>query len=278
MILLSSFLYKVPLPLIVFILFGSIFAFYLLGVKIGNYNKQHNPDAKAEGIGPLEGALLGLLALLLSFTFGLSSSRYDARRAMIVQESNDIGTVILRSDLYPDTIRTLFRIDLQEYVEARIAYYDASDDATINQSLLKATKISDQVWNRATALAKKSPDFVRDNQMIPAINAMQDIVTSRDASRLATVPGQVIYLLVCLTLLGSFIIGYGKKEKKNDWIILTLYSLMTVMTIYTILDLDRPRRGMIQTATPHEKMNELRNYFSMNTIMNLTSDIQYSPV
>ena len=132
MMILSTFLYRIPLSLIVLILFISILVFYFFGAKLGQYKKLHNPDAKAEGIGPLEGALLGLLSLLLSFTFGMSASRYDARRALIVKEANHIGTVILRSDMYADSIRTQFRKDLQEYVEARIAYYDAASDKAID--------------------------------------------------------------------------------------------------------------------------------------------------
>lgn len=261
MILLSTFLYSLPLLLIFFILIFCIFLFYLLGVKTGNYKKLHNPGAKAEGIGPLEGALLGLLSLLLSFTFSQSASRYDSRRTLIVQESNDIGTVILRADMYADTIRVQFRKDLEDYVETRIAYYDTRNENEINHALANAEKISGRIWARATELSRKAPDLVRDNQMIPAINQMIDIVTNRETARLATVPGLIIYLLILLTLLGSFIIGYGKKETKNDWIILTLYALMTVMTICTILDLDQPRRGFIQTSSPHEKINELRNHF-----------------
>lgn len=261
MLLLNSFLYKAPLILIVFTLLLSILLFYYLGVKIGTHKKLHNPEAKAEGIGPLEGALLGLLSLLLSFTFGQSASRFDARRTLIVQESNDIGTVILRSDMYEDTIRNQFRKDLQEYVEARIAYYEELDDNIIDQLRSNAEIISGRIWDRAMTASKKTPDFVRDNQMVPAINAMIDIVGSRDASRLATVPDLIVYLLIILTILGSFIVGYSKKEKKHDWIIIALYALMTVLTIYTILDLDRPRRGNIQTTVAYEKINELRNYF-----------------
>ena len=262
MIPLSAFLYNTSLPVIGLVLLVSIFLFYFLGTVAGNYKKLHNPEGKAEGIGPLEGALLGLLSLLLSFTFGISASRYDARRALIVQEANDIGTVILRSDMYPDTIRAQFRKDLQEYVEIRIAYYQTDDDAAISQALSNAEKISGHIWKKVIEVSKTSPDFVRDNQMIPAVNAMMDIVTSRDAGRLARVPGLIIFLLMSLTVLGSFIVGYSKKTKKNDWIILTLYSLMTILTICTILDLDRSRSGAIQTDTPHQKINALRNFFN----------------
>jgi hypothetical protein len=59
----------------------------------------------------------------------------------------------------------------------------------------------------------------------------------------------------------SFIIGYSKKEKKNDWVVLSIYSLMTVITIFIIIDLDRPRRGVIKTNTAHQKIDNLRELF-----------------
>lgn len=261
MLLLNISLYQIPLSLIVPVLFAGILFTYYIGVKIARYINRKNPDAKADGIGPMEGALLGLLSLLLSFTFSMSASRYDARRAFIVQEANDIGTVILRADLYADSVRIQFRNDLHDYVETRISYYDATDEKTSDRLRSDAEKISSRIWARAVAVKKQNPDVVRDGQMIPAIGTMMDIVSSRDAARLATVPGLIIYLLIILTLLGSFIVGYGKKEKKHDWIIISLYASMTVLTLFTILDLDRPRSGIIRTLVPHQKIDELRNYF-----------------
>ena len=139
--LLNNLLYSFHSGELVIVLFICILLFNLIGAKVSNYIKKHNPDAKTVGTGPLENALLGLLALLLSFTFGLSSSRFDARRSLIVQESNNIGTVILRCDLYPDSIRTELRNDLQKYVEARITYYNTTDEKEINKSCSNAEKI-----------------------------------------------------------------------------------------------------------------------------------------
>lgn len=254
-------MYAAPLSAIVTVLLLSVILFYVGGVRIAHYQMVRSPESKSDGIGPLEGALLGLLALLLSFTFGMAGSRYDARRALIVQESNDIGTVILRADLYPEPIRTQLKRDLQDYVEKRIFYFEASESDAIDQARLEAEKISKKLRNEIIFQSKESPNIVRDNQMISALNALIDIVNSRDAARLAVVPSSITFLLIALTLLGSFIVGYSKKTKKHDWIIVSLYSAMTVMTIYTILDLDRPRRGFIQTRGPHEKIKELRTYF-----------------
>jgi hypothetical protein len=261
MFYLDSILNNTPTFIVAFALFIGIFIFYLAGVRLGNYQKKYNPDAKAEGVGPLEGALLGLLALLLSFTFSMSASRYDTRRSLLIKEANDIGTVVLRSDMYPDSIHREFKKDLQQYIETRIAYYNAgSDEIRISKTLTDATIISDRMWQRAARLSLESTTLPH-SLMIPALNDMIDVVTSRDAERLARVPDPIFWLLIILTLLGSLIIGYSKKEKKNDWIVLSIYSLMTVITIYTIMDLDRPRQGIIKTDAAHEKIIELKNLF-----------------
>jgi hypothetical protein len=93
---------------------GMIFImliFFYAGFRVRKFfiNKHKKFDGKS--FGAAEGPLLGLLALLLSFTFSMSSSKHDYRLKIIVEEANDIGTAILRADLYPDSIRKAFRHD-----------------------------------------------------------------------------------------------------------------------------------------------------------------------
>jgi hypothetical protein len=255
-------MYSIPALAISGVIFTCIILFYLTGVWVGRVQRKNNPDAKAEGVGPFEGALLGLLALLLSFTFNMSASRYDTRRGLLIQEANAISTVLSYTDLYPDSIRREFRKDLQQYFETRILYRSAGiDEVKIGVALRDARKISDQIWQRAARLSKENPIVSSYNLMLSAINDMISVVTSRDAARLARVPEPIIWLLIILTFLGSLIIGYSKKEKKNDWVVLSIYSLMTVITIFIIIDLDRPRRGVIKTSTAHQKIDNLRDLF-----------------
>ena len=261
MILLGSFIHTSPLWLITVLLLTSIVVFYLLGSKTGKFVKEKHPAMKADGVGPLEGALLGLLSLLLAFTFSQSASRYDTRRTLIIQEANSIGTVIQYSDMYPDSMNRLLKTDLEQYVDVRISYYGVVDDHKIDKLLSEAVKISNRICKRVQFALNNQPNIVRDNQMVPAVSAMIDFISTRDASRLAKVPNLIYYLLIILTVLGSFIVGYSKKEHKNDWIILLLYSAMTTMTIFAILDLDRPTTGIIQTSVTHKKMNALRSNF-----------------
>lgn len=262
MVFFNSILYNTSSVLICIVLLGTIYIFYLAGTALGAYRRKKDPAAKMDGVGALDGALMGLLALLLSFTFSMSASRFDERRAAIIHEANTIGTAILRADLYPDSIRNEFRKDFKQYVEARIAYFDAgNDEQKIDQSLAETNIISGRLWKRATTLSVQSGTVMPHSQSVPALNDMIDAVTTREAARIATVPDLIIWLLIILTVLVSMIIGYNKKEQKNDWILLSIYSLMTVITIFTILDLDRPSRGIIKTAIQNHKIIELRNMF-----------------
>ena len=259
---LNSILYNTPSPVICIVLLIAIYFFYLIGTRLGSYQKIKNPESKSEGAGLLGGSLMGLLALLLSFTFSMSASRFDDRRATIIHEANTIGTAVLRADLYPDSIRNEFRKDFKSYVESRISYYDAgNDEIKISAALKEATKISERIWQRASLLSIRSSSVMPHSQVIPALNDMIDAVTTRDAARFFRVPDPIMWLLIILTILESLIIGYAKKEKRNDWIILILYSVMTVFTIFTIMDLDRPRTGIIKTETANQKIIELREMF-----------------
>lgn len=263
MIVLNSFLYNTSSFLICIVLLIAIIIFYMFGTRLADIQRRLSPGSKADGIGALEGSLMGLLALLLSFTFSMSASRYDSRRSTIIQEANAIGTATLRADMYPDSARIEFRKDFRSYLEARIAYFDAGNDQSrISQSIKDANIISARIWQRATLLSRQSTTTIPHSLMIPALNDMLDAATSRDAARLARVPDPIMWLLIILTILESMVIGYSKKEKKNDWIILSLYSLMTVVTIFTIMDLDRPRRGIIRTENANQKMVELREMFN----------------
>src|SRR5580765_6738307 len=142
-----------------------------LGFKFKNRHIRKFPGTEHVGIGPTEGSLLGLTALLLSFTFGMSASKFETRRQFIVSEANEIGTTILRCDLYPDSIRNLLRKDLKNYLETRIDYFRAKDDDTrIENSLIRADSISKIVWNTVATLSHDSKNMVASQQMVPSVN------------------------------------------------------------------------------------------------------------
>lgn len=252
-----------PAFVIVLILFFIMTGMTFCGHLFALARAKKNPDIVSEGIGSLEGALLGLVALMLAFTFSMSASRYDERRAIVVEEANAISTAVLRADLYPDSIREAFRNDFKEYIQVRIAYHESPPDKDNLVNMVKSgNALSDQLWKRATALSKEPTHYAATMQMIPALNAMIDIVTVRLNAGMAKVPQSILWLLFLLCIVSSFVVGYGKMSKRIDWIVVTGFSLMISLTIYLILDLDRPRRGLITMDSANERMIELRDMFT----------------
>ena len=258
----SSILYQISPRLIALLLFAGIITFYFIGLGISKYKTKRYPGFEPSGMGPFEGAMLGLLWLLLAFTFNKSASYYDSRRELIIHETNSIGTALLRCDMYPDSLRQAFRSDFKEYIDERIRYYEAgTNEKRIHASLQKANIISERIWNRAATIAQDEGVATKSMQTIPALNDMIDVVTTREEARNILVPSSILGLLFILCLAGSFIVGYASKHQKADWIVLICYSMMTVMTIYIILDLAQPRYGMINNDLTHDYMYELFNNF-----------------
>jgi flagellar biosynthesis regulator FlaF len=213
-------------------------------------------------INPIEGSLLGLLALLLAFTFGMSASRYETRRAVMLSEANNIGTVILRCDLYPDSTRNKLRTYLKEYVEARIAYFQAGTDDTKETNAIQATEKWDgKIWSTVAEASKVKDNLVASNQMVPALNAMIDIVTTRNAEKNATVPDSILWLLFLLCIISSFILGFQKSTSRNPYIISIVFALMVCACIQVIIDLDRPRQGFINMQGTNQYIVDLRKLF-----------------
>jgi hypothetical protein len=246
---------------IVIILFFLILISYWLGHSLRSQVLLKNPNKAQEDLGTINGTLLGLLGLLLAFTFSMSSSRFDTRRKVVIEEANDIGTVILRTDFFPDSVRQALRAHLKEYVEERIGYFEAGIDLDkVREHAAKSNKISTKVWSIVTEYARKDPTTTRTSELVPALNAMIDITTTRQAALDATIPDSILYFLFILCFCSAFLLGYDNKFS-IDWIILLGFAIMLSMTVYTIIDLDRPRTGLIDTSGPNKKMIELREMF-----------------
>lgn len=250
-----------PAVVISLILFVGMLLMTFLGQYVAVVRAKRRKDlAEDHTIGTMEGSLLGLCALFLAFTFNMSGTRYDERRLVIVEEANAIGTAILRADLYPDSIRQEFRKDFKQYVELRIAYYNTRlGGEEFIKVLNESNEVSARIWKRATAYSGDPKLLVASLEMIPALNSMIDLVTSRYFASASKVPQAVFDLLCVLCLVASFVVGYG--SNRLDWVIAAGFSLMMTLAIYMIVDLDRPRRGLINMDLSHEQIVNLLNMF-----------------
>ena len=169
----------------------------------------------------------------------------------------------MQADLFPDSQRSVMRDYFSEYTEARIAQYNAKNDAVKNKAALDQSGLYlNKLWKIAVAAAKNEDAVARNrgNIMMASLNTMGDAVTTRRASRQSTVPDSILILLFLLCFASSFIAGYGNK-KKPDWMVVAGFVLMIALTVFSILDLDRPHRGLISLDSAEQNYLDLRALF-----------------
>ena len=175
-----------------------------------------NPDATVGGTA-MEGAVFALLGLLLAFTFLGAASRFDDRRKLIIEEANAIGTAYLRLDLLPATAQPELRDAFRRYVDQRWAAYRALPDlAAARVALERANEMQQQIWTKSVAASAASgghPDSAK--LLLPALNEMIDITTTRTMAGQMHPPPVVFGLLVALMLLSALLAGYAMAASKT---------------------------------------------------------------
>lgn len=252
--MIHSFLNDLDTSLIVIILFFSMLTAVWIGYKTGM--KKTKTDNKNSEI---SSSLLGLLALILGFTFAMAGSRYENRKTNLINEANCIGTALLRSDIYPDSLKNEFQKDFKTYLISRRDYYLLeNDDAKLIASLKQTAEASDRLWRRAAFYAKNKDYFIQSTMMLTALNQMFDSASTSNMVLNSKVPETIVYLLLAFSVIISFFIGYnsGLEKKINTKFILGFCFLICIV-IFITLDLDRPRRGLIKLDTEISLMKKL---------------------
>lgn len=257
------FLLRIDTTVLVSILFILMMVFIGLGSSVARRRFHGNADDENPANSTVYGAVFGLLAFVLAFTFSMSGSRFDSRRQASVAEGNAIGTAILRADLYPDSERVAFREDLRQYLAGRITSITAGTDIEKIKDADEQTAVhAANLWKRAVAFSRTNPNVVISGQMIPALNEMFDSATTNTFSERMRVPQSIVAMLFLLSMISAFFVGYLSVGKgRFDWLIGTGFCLLSALVIFITLDLDRPRRGLIQLDTSHDAIISLMQQF-----------------
>jgi hypothetical protein len=206
-------------------------------------------EKSSSGLGVIDGAVFGLMGLLLAFSFSGAVSRFDTRRQLIVQETNAIGTAWLRVDLLPEAAQPQIRDDFRDYLDARLGFYNylVSDRAKALDELALSEKLQKKIWTESVAAAKQTSSPAVLTLVVGSLNEMIDITTTRFVA-LQTHPPMPIYVtLVLLALASSLIAGFGMGDTgKRQWLHTMVYAAALTLTVYTTIDLEFPRAGIIR--------------------------------
>jgi hypothetical protein len=254
-----SVLDQIPLTAFFAVTVAAVLSSIEAGFRFGRYRRHRYDDEKEGPVGAIVAATLGLLAFVLAFTFGLAASRFDARRTVVVNEANAIGTTWLRAGLLPDKRAERIRPLLREYVASRLAAPSTGD---LQPAVQRADELHRALWAEAESVGQQYPDSIVVGLFIEALNETIDIHATR---LLAVTQGRIpaplwaaLVMVTVLTMCGvGYFCGLSRSRRSPEVLVLALcFSAILVL----VADLDRPREGLIQVSQ--------QAMFDLQTMMN----------
>jgi hypothetical protein len=231
-----------------------------LGRRLGLASLKQDPDAAQKGIGAIEGAVFAILGLLIAFTFSGAATRFEDRRHLIGQEANAIGTAYLRIGILPEETQQELRELFRSYVDIRVDTYRNMEDKTETSArLTKQTVIQNEIWTRSVS-ACRHPNVpaAAAMLMLPALNEMIDITTTRLVATQNHPPTIIFIMLGLLSLFSALLAGYGMSCRGRSWLHVITYAAIISITLFVIMDLEYPRRGLIRVDRADRVLIELK--------------------
>ncbi len=233
-----------PLWLLFVATVTQIFGVVEAGYRLGAYRRIHLPE-QGSPVGAMAAAMLGLLAFMLAFTFGLAATRFDGRRHTILDEFNAIGTTYLRAEMLPSPNREQVRTLLREYVDARV---QGIATGQVVDAIARSQEIQRALWTQATDVAKADPYSIVNGLFIQSLNEMIDLHSTRVMvglrSRIPIVIWGALYFVAMLTMttMGYYEGLAGTRRSLASFALVVAFSTILFMTV----DLDRPQEGLLR--------------------------------
>ena len=233
------------------ILLAVVGAATLAGFAVGKYLRERSATLR-EPFGVLQGALLGVVGLILAFGLTLAVGRYEARRAATVTEANAIGTTYLRAQLIAEPARSQSLELLRRYTTLAVSIANEIPNSTSMRRTTAAQGVlQGRLWRLAGQAIATAPLASAPRLYVDSLNSTIDDQSARLSSLNNRVPGAVLALEVigaavglALLALHISILGRGLVAMMAATVLMTLLLLVT-------FDLDRPTRGLIKVpATP----------------------------
>jgi hypothetical protein len=251
------FLYRVPLTVIFLGLFGLMLATWVVGRRLGVSARANVDDDSRTHAGGLHAAMLGLLALLLGFTFSMAAQRFEVNRDRAAEEASVIETAYLRADLTDAPTRLAMKDLIRRYVDTRIAFYEAKVDFRKRDAIdVESRRLQEELWKLAVASAARAPTPPMA-EVVDGVNRMFDLYELRQHALRNHVPATILWLLVIMaaasTALTGYVAGFGNRRHPTATAVVLL---LIALVIVVIVDLDRPTRGLIRGG--QESLIDLR--------------------
>jgi hypothetical protein len=230
------------------------------GRRVGVRHRSKEPD-EDKGLGAVEGAIFALFGLMIAFTFSGAASRFNEKRMLVAEEANTIETAYLRLQLLPAESRPQLQDLFRKYVDSRLETYRRLPDLTAaGAEMNRSKKLQEDIWITSVDSSRR-PDAHPDagKLLLPALNAMIDITTTRTMALQIHPPRIIHALLFCLGLLCSLLAGYRMSASKHrSWLHILAFVFITVAIVYVVLDVEYPRAGLIRLEMADQLLVNVR--------------------
>lgn len=221
-----------------------------MGFLLGMRRREVQQDRAFSQLNTLQAGLLGLLALLLGFSFNVATTRWESRKQAFIDEANTIGTTYLRTSLLPEAQRKDVVALLAEYVDVRLApEVMRADRGGRERIAAEARRLQSRIWQLAMDAVAIDARPVTTGLFVSSLNQMIDAHDECVALIEDHVPETVLRLLLAVAVGAMWLTGYaaGLTDVRN-LVAGAIVSLLIGFVILLIVDLDRPGRGQIRVS------------------------------
>lgn len=254
-----SFLFGVAAWVVALTLFGVCFGVSEVGYRLGRRGSSTGGLRKEHYVA-VQAMVAALLGLLLAFTVSMAVSRFESRKAAVVDESNAIGTAFLRVSLLPESEQSR-TVDLfREYVDMRLEVAGPERYGSPAQALVeRQVDLQRQLWSVGVVAAQDDQKAVTTGLFLQAANEMIDSAGRRDATLRNHVPESLLFTIFAVALATLYVIGYVSGMSAGRSLVASLVlSMVVAIVVFAILDFDRPYRGVITVS--QQSMLDLRAF------------------
>jgi hypothetical protein len=251
----------VPPLLAALALFLGMLIMLEAGRRLGIQRRGQETEADRSNLGSIESALFAVFGLLMALTFTGAASRFNEKRMLIAEEATAISTAYLRLDLLPKEPRVALQDLFRRYLDARLAAYRMMPDARATAAaMVQSEQLQQRIWEQAVTVTDL-PGAHRDagKLLLPALNNMFDITTVRTMSLQIHPPTVIYVLLFSVGLMCSVLAGYRMASGRyRSWLHILIFTVMTVVVVFVILDLDYLREGLIRLQSADQLLIKTR--------------------
>jgi len=217
-----------------------------VGIALGRYLRQHEAKLR-EPFGVLQGALLGVVGLILAFGLSLAVGRYEDRRAATVGEANAIGTSFLRAQLIAEPARKQSLRLFPHYTDLAI---QVSKEVPGSSGMRRTTAaegvLQRRLWNLGGRSIAAAPLASAPRLYVDSLNETFDAQTARLSALNNRVPGAVLALEVIGAAIAIGLLSLHIAVLGRGLIAMLAAAALVTLLLLVTFDLDRPTRGLIK--------------------------------